>query len=163
MNPSIIGVTLGDGKVGANAPALIFLPKNSLVSQECVHLRWGWGSRRILSIFLNWPLSKRKVLISMVYFDFPPPSPLLLAKLRLCLPFITPKHYGRWWLLNRSCIEYAHSAFGRFLKRQFVRPIIAAQQHLSSETAIPTEVLHPSMLRIFGQSLTTDNTCVGTG
>jgi hypothetical protein len=39
MNRSIIDVTSGGGNVGANAPAIIFLPKNSLVSQECVI--WG--------------------------------------------------------------------------------------------------------------------------
>jgi hypothetical protein len=45
MNSSVRDVTWGGGKVGANAPAIIFLHKTNLVSQECVRLGRGWGKR----------------------------------------------------------------------------------------------------------------------
>jgi len=37
-------VKLGDAS-RANAPPMFFPQRNSLVSQQCVHLGWEWGKR----------------------------------------------------------------------------------------------------------------------
>lgn len=44
-----VGITCG-GEGGANAPPIFFIPKNSLVRQECVHLGMRVGERGCMYI-----------------------------------------------------------------------------------------------------------------